>query len=143
MADACGTTSVDGGPAICAVPVYPRAVTASLRQQVKDINLADTERRQQALERLQLPETMKVDSNGYKTMRDAAMIELQFASNNNNNNRRSSSWSTTSNNNTNPTQDAPFAPALVKEIDVLRGREMVKNQTKSVGSICMVVRRPG
>ncbi|KAG7337797.1 AhpC/TSA antioxidant enzyme [Nitzschia inconspicua] len=74
----CGTTSVNGGPSICAVPVYPREVTASLRKEIKTIDLNNAQQRKLALQRLQLPETMVLTSNGYRTMKDAAMIELQF-----------------------------------------------------------------
>ena len=151
MADTCGTSSVDGGPAICAVPVYPRAVTASLRQEMKTINLQDKERRAKALNNLKLPSTMAPTANAYKTMRDAAMIELQFAGS------RRSSRLNDSFRSTEPTalnesfrssldgsnRSATTTANLVQEIDVVRGKEMVKHQTKSVGSICMVVRRPG
>jgi hypothetical protein len=122
MVDACGTTSANGGPSICAVPIYPREVTASLRREMKAINLNDAQRRKIALERLQLPDTMTLTSNGYKTMKDAAMIELQFSEHNKDNENDSK---------------------LVHEVDVVRGREMVKHNTGDVGSICMVVRRPG
>ena len=143
MADACGTASVDGGPAICAVPVYPRAVTASLRKEMKQINLQDMDRRAKALENLKLPRTMAPTSNAYKTMRDAAMIELQFAGRRPS--RLNDSFRSESLNDSpqSSSLDGSTEAALVQEIDVVRGKEMVKYQTKSVGSICMVVRRPG
>ena len=146
MADACGTVSVDGGPAICAVPVYPRTVTASLRQEMKQINLQDADRRAKALKHLKLPATMAPTSSGYKTMRDAAMIELQFSgrrpSRLNDSFRTVTSTSMNESSLDGSNRSSGSAP-LVQEIDVVRGKEMIKHQTKSVGSICMVVRRPG
>lgn len=147
MADACGvTTSVNGGPSVCAVPVYPREVTASLRQEMKTVNLDDNDRRQQALQRLQLPDTMTLSSSGYKTMKDAAMIELQFTEAD----PAISKSSTTATNavtttSTTSPEDGPPPQLLrfVQEVDVVRGREMIKHNTGDVGSICLVVRRPG
>jgi hypothetical protein len=113
---------------------------------MKNINLQDEMRRQQALKRLQLPSTMAPTSSAYKTMRDAAMIELQFSGggrrinpndsfhNMNESFRGQASSVDVSNRSTSE---------LVQEVDVVRGREMVKHQTKTFGSICMVVRRPG
>jgi hypothetical protein len=124
-AGACGTS-------VCSPSVYPRAVTASIRRQLKDVNLQDTVRREQALEVLKLPETMVVTSNGYKTIRDAAMIELQFLE-----------PTKISSSSTNDKSTISTTTSFVHEIDVLRGREMIQQNTKENGSICMVVRRPG
>ena len=146
MADTCGTASVDGGPAICAVPVYPRAVTASLRKQMKTINLDDVKRREEALQTLKLPATMMPTASPYKTMRDAAMIELQFAggrrANHDDSFRLNESFRSSNLDGSNRSTTSTSNP-LVQEVDVVRGKEMVKHQTKSVGSIYLVVRRPG
>jgi hypothetical protein len=99
---------------------------------LKDVNLQDTDRREQALEVLKLPETMVVTSNGYKTIRDAAMIELQFLE-----------PTKISSSSTNDKSTISTTTSFVHEIDVLRGREMIQQNTKENGSICMVVRRPG
>jgi hypothetical protein len=128
-AEACGTS-------VCTTAVYPRAVTASIRRQLKDINLQDKERREQALHRLKLPETMLVTSSGYKTMRDAAMIELQFP-------EPTKILSSSSSSNTTTNDNSTATTVFVQEIDVLRGKEVVQQNTKEIGSICMVVRRPG
>ncbi|KAL3909619.1 MAG: hypothetical protein SGILL_008016, partial [Bacillariaceae sp.] len=130
MADACGTASVEGGPAICAVPVYPRAVTASLRNEMKQINLQDMDRRAKALKNLKLPGTMAPSSSAFKTMRDAAMIELQFAGRRPS--RLNDSFRTESLNDSRRSElDGSNRSALMQEVDVVRGKEMVKHQTKS------------
>lgn len=101
------------------MPVYPRAVTASLRQQMKGIQLDNIEKQLQAIEKLKLPEkTMDI-----RKLNDATMIELEFAASSSNNENNTSS--------------------LVHEIDVLRGREMIKHHSGKYGSICYVIRRPG
>jgi hypothetical protein len=101
-----------GGGGVCDLPVYPRAVTSSLRQQIKSIQLDDTAKVDQATGKLQLPSTMDA-----RTLNDATIIELEF--------------------------DADGG--RVHEVDVLRGREMVKQYctSKGYGSVCLVVRRPG
>ena len=37
----------------------------------------------------------------------------------------------------------PKPQAMVKEVDVLRGREVVRHNAGVAGSLCFVVRRPG
>lgn len=96
------------GP-VCSLPVYPRAVTASLRREIAELKLDDAVKMENARTRLRLPETMINDRN----LKDAVVVELEIDD------------------------------RSVKEVDVLRGREMIRLQTQEFGSICLVVRRPG
>jgi hypothetical protein len=106
--NACGDES-----GVCSIPIYPRAVTSSLRKQMKEIQLDDVEKQEESVERLKLPATMDV-----RQLNDATMIELEFSSEH-------------------------TMPSSVHEIDVLRGREMIKRHSSRHGSIVYVVRRPG
>jgi hypothetical protein len=108
--NACGDES-----GVCSIPIYPRAVTSSLRKQMKGIQLDDVEKQEESVEKLQLPATMEV-----RRLNDATMIELEFSSSSDH-----------------------AVPSSVREIDVLRGREMIKHHSSRYGSIVYVVRRPG
>lgn len=37
----------------------------------------------------------------------------------------------------------PDGAAVVKQVDVLRGREVIQHNSGTAGSLCFVVRRPG
>jgi hypothetical protein len=76
---------------------------------MKDLQLTDAARMEEALNRLRLPETM----TNSKNLMDSAMVELNIDD------------------------------QSVREVDVLRGREMIRLQNREFGSICLVVRRPG
>lgn len=102
--DPCGPTT-----AVCTKSVYPSVLTATLRQQMKDVQLSDVVKMEDALNRLRLPDTMINNRN----LKDAAMVELAIDD------------------------------RSVREVDVLRGREMIRLQSGEFGSICLVVRRPG
>jgi hypothetical protein len=113
---------------ICHSSVYSNAVTASLRDQLQRINLSDVERRKVALQRMKLPPTLALNSNGYKTLRDATLMELQFPEQQCNNKVKINDQS---------------LPPLVQPVRVLRGRDVIQRNLPSQGSIGFAVRRPG
>jgi hypothetical protein len=82
---------------------------------MKEIQLDDVEKQEESVERLKLPATMDV-----RQLNDATMIELEFT-----------------------VSSEHAVPSSVHEIDVLRGREMIKRHSSRYGSIVYVVRRPG
>lgn len=94
--------------------VYPKAVVSSVRQQLKSLQLEPPQKEQP----LEVPSRMELDEClKVANLRDAAMVELLI-----------------------PTDTTK---KVVKEVDVLRSREMIQNNTGKYGSICFVVRRPG
>ena len=95
-------SAAGGASAVCTLPVYPKVVTASLRQAMKDINLDDADRRQKAVSQMELPEGLRQNKAGLRSIRDAAVIELNINS------------------------------ESVKEVDVMRGREMIRQQLEPI-----------
>lgn len=107
------------GAQICSAPLFPKEVTRSVKKQMLHFK---EQAAATCASSLTLTKSMLHDT----AWKQQAMIELKAM-------EESSS----------SPDDSPGNSKVVQEIDVLTGREMVQNNTGEIGSICLVVRRPG
>lgn len=138
------SSGAGGALVVCSLPVYPKVVTASLRKIMKEIDLTDEGRRKIAIHRMTLPETLHAGGSGIKAIRDASIIELMIDATTvkevdvmrgreliRQQLEPGSQWSTTEQQKQTPTTEPVIPPSATTR---KRG---------SLGSICLVVRRPG
>lgn len=97
-----GSKTGTAAPPVCSLPVYPKVVTAYLRDQMKRVQFDDSTCMEQALARMELPEGLR-PGNPSRAIRDAAVVELRIS-----------------------------VEEGVQEVDVMRGREMIKQQQQPV-----------
>lgn len=127
--------------ATCSQEIYPPVVIQSVTKQIEAY-----EKKNGSSSVAKIPSSMEVKPcMRAAKLQDAVMVELQIEKADSDDDSTDAEDGTDNNsNNIKPDADGVASSSiLVKEVDVLRGREVIQRNSGLYGSICFVIRRPG